>query len=69
MLNLSEADKKFIKENFDNAEELIQAENRKVVLRAIDDLIMLKGFISHEEGYNDFGRKAQRVYDNIYNNN
>jgi hypothetical protein len=68
MLKLDDKDKKFIKGNFKNSDKLLRAEDVNEVLDEIDDLIMEKGFISHSEGYNDFGREAQKVYDNILNN-
>lgn len=69
MLNLSEQDIAFVKNNLENADRLLQSEDVNEILIAIDELILFKGFISHEEGYNDFGREAQEVYDNIYDNN
>lgn len=69
MLNLDDADKKFIQDNFKNPEDILCLEDVNDLLDEIDDLIMKKGFISHSEGYNDFGREAQKVFDNIFNNN
>lgn len=41
-----------------------------VILKQLYDLIDEKGFAPpHYHEYNDFGREAQRVYDDIYWNN
>ena len=64
------SDAEFIKDNFDNYNELLNASHVNDVLDAIGDLIDNKGFAPPEYyDYNDFGRKAQRVYDSIYENN
>lgn len=68
MINLSEKDVKFIKKNFENSDEMINNFSVNEILDAIDDLIIYKGFTPNDD-YNDFGREAQKVYDNIYNNN
>ena len=40
------------------------------VLIPLDDLICTKGFaLPHYQEYNDFGREAQRVYDDIFMSN
>ena len=69
MLNLSEQDIDFVKKNLKDADKLFQSDDVNDLLSALYELIDEKGFISHEEGYNDFGREAQKVYDNIYDNN
>lgn len=48
--------------------QALTAEKVNDILDLLFDLIMYRGFISHEEGYNDFGREAQRIYDDIYDN-
>lgn len=63
-------DRKFIKDNFQNSDELLSGSNVRKVLDAISDLIDEKGFEPPEYyDYNDFGRKAQKVHDSIYENN
>jgi len=69
LVKLNKKDIEFLKDNFDNAEELINCDDANEILEEIDELILYKGFISHEKGYNDFGREAQKIYDNIYSNN
>ena len=68
MLNISKQDEKFIKENLENSEELLNSTDRQPILRALHFFIDREGF---DEFYNlnDLGRKAQRVYDSIYYNN
>lgn len=66
MVKMSEESKQFIKENLP---DYLEAETTKEILMALYDLIMYKGFISHEKGYNDFGDEAQVVYDDIFNSN
>ena len=69
MVNLEERDKQFLRDNFENAEELINAEHINDILDPLYDLIEEKGFAPpHFYDYNDFGREAQRVYDRIYYN-
>lgn len=66
----TENDKKFIKEHFSNAEELLSLSDVRDVLHAISDWIDENGFAPPDYcDYNDLGRKAQRVYDRIYLNN
>lgn len=70
MIKFSDNDRKFIQENFEStrAAELLNAQNTNDVLEALFELMAYKGFDSNDE-INDFGRVAERVYDNIYNNN
>lgn len=68
MINLTADEIRFIKENFQNAEELLKSDNVDDILDVIDDLITYKGFDINYD-LNDFGRAAQRIYDNIYYNN
>lgn len=49
--------------------EALTMDQARDVLFALDDLIMYQGFISHEEGYNEFGVKAQKIYNEIYCDN
>ena len=67
MLKFTNEDINFIKENFDNSDELLNSEKVNFVLDALYDLIDEKGFNGYD--YNDFGRKAQKIYDNIFLNN
>lgn len=68
MLYFSEKDREFIKNNFDNWEELLREEDVDRILLELHLFIDREGF---DEFYNlnDLGREAQRVYDSIYYNN
>ncbi len=67
MLNMKKTSRAFLKEN------LPEALNTDVLNEALDmlfDLIEEKGFAPpHYQDYNDFGREAQKVYDDLYYNN
>ena len=67
VLVFEKKDVEFIKANFENYKELLNSEDVNFVLRAIDYLILKKGFYDYD--YNDFGREAQKIYDSIYLNN
>ena len=65
--NLKESSREFLKENLPAA---LKAHTLREALILLDDLIDEKGFAPpHYEDYNDFGREAQRVYDDLYYNN
>ena len=65
MLNMSNASRKFLEENLPN---VINATEVNDILDPLYDLIDMKGFDVDEE-YNDFGREAQSVYDDLYIHN
>lgn len=65
--NLEESSRKFLKENLPT---VLEAQPLREALILLDDLIDEKGFAPPRyEDYNDFGREAQRVYDDLYYNN
>ena len=67
MVNLADSDKKFIRDNFSNAEQLLQADDYRTILDVLFDLIEEKGYAPpHYYDYNDFGRKTQKIYDSVY---
>ncbi|WP_066685211.1 hypothetical protein [Christensenella intestinihominis] len=68
MIRLNQEQINFIKENFENWEELLNSTDRRPILKALHLFIDREGF---DEFYNlnDLGREAQRVYDSIYCNN
>lgn len=66
MIKMKESSKQFLTENLPN---VVNASEPNEILGPLYDLIMYKGFISHEEGYNDFGDEAQAVYDDIFYSN
>lgn len=67
-MKLSDSDKTFINENISNPDEIINSDDVNLVLSKISEIMMLEGFDSDDE-INDFGRMAERVYDNIFYNN
>lgn len=68
MLNISNQAKIFIRANFENAEQLFKAKNINDILDPLYDLIVYQGFDENYD-YNDFGREAQKIYDELYYNN
>lgn len=68
MVKLSEAEKIFLRENFKNAEELIQSQKVMDVLLPLDALITYQGF-DEDYALNNWGDKAQKIYDDIYYSN
>lgn len=67
MLQMSTASRRFLKDNLPNA---LEAEELREALELLYDLIDEKGFAPPDyEWYNDFGREAQQVYDDLYLSN
>ena len=67
MLNMTDMSKTFLEKNLPQA---ISSEDIGESLRMLFDLIEEKGFAPpHYDEYNDFGREAQRVYDDLYLSN
>ncbi len=66
MVKMSEESKSFLRENLP---ETLEASDPNDILGPLYDLIMYKGFVSYEEGYNDFGDEAQAVYDDVFFSN
>lgn len=67
MLNMSDNSVQFLQEWLPVA---LNAEALQDALWPLYDLIMEKGFTPpNYEEYNDFGRRAQQVYDDIYYSN
>lgn len=64
MVNMSAESREFLTKNLPEA---LKKDDVRDVLELLYDLIDEKGFAPpHYYDYNDFGRKAQRVYDDIY---
>ena len=64
MLNMSEQSKQFLEKYLHRA---LMEQHVNDALDLLFDLIEEKGFAPpHYDEYNDFGREAQRVYDDIY---
>lgn len=67
MLKMSPESKKFLKTNLP---EVLGTDSIRKALRLLYDLIDEKGFAPpNYESYNDFGREAQKVYDDLYLSN
>lgn len=67
MLKMTDSSKTFLKKHLPEA---LECGDKKTVLRLLYDLIDEKGFAPpHYDEYNDFGREAQKVYDDLYLSN
>lgn len=67
MLKMTEQSKIFLSRHLPGA---FESNNIGEVLDLLYDLIDEKGFAPpHYDEYNDFGREAQQVYDDLYLNN
>lgn len=67
MVNMSAESREFLTKNLPGA---LDKDNARDILDLLYDLIDEKGFAPpHYYDYNDFGREAQRVYDDIYGGN
>ena len=64
MIRLEAEDEKFIRENFDNAEEILAMEDLNDILDELAEWISLHGL---DKAYfpNKKGEEAQKVYDSI----
>lgn len=66
-LKMNESSRKFLEQHLPTA---LQVDTLRDVLIQLSDLIDEKGFAPpHYDEYNDFGREAQRVYDDLYLSN
>ena len=65
MLNLNEEQKKFLIENFADAEAMMNSDDVNDILLPLDALITYKGF---DDDYmlTKWGNVAQKIYDEIY---
>lgn len=66
MVKMNESSREFL---IRNLPDTVDASEPNEILEPLYNLIMYKGFISHEEGYNEFGYEAQAVYDDIFYSN
>lgn len=67
MLTMKESSKQFLRHNLPEA---LECSDTNDALSLLSDLIDEKGFAPPDYyDYNDFGREAQRVYDDIYLSN
>lgn len=67
MLTMTAESREFLEKNLPEA---LTIGDKRTVLRMLYDLIDEKGFAPpHYDSYNDFGREAQQVYDDLYFSN
>ena len=66
MAKLLKQDEKFIRENFDNAEEIMKMDDLNDILDEIFLWIEIHG-LDEDEFPNEKGEAAQKVYDSILN--
>lgn len=67
MLIMSEKSKAFLEKN---CPEVLKVSNRSDALELLEEDIEKKGFGGeHFDEYNDYGRAAQKVYDDLYLSN
>ena len=67
MVKMNKKSRTFLKVNLPDL-DLSQIEDYREILDPLYDLIDYKGF-NEEYAYNDFGKEAQVVYDDIYFSN
>ena len=66
-MNMSNKSREFLRKHLPSA---LQTDSIRNALELLFDLIDEKGFAPpHYDEYNDFGREAQRVYDDLYLSN
>lgn len=68
MLNLTDEQKRFLKENFKDADRMMNSDTVNDILFPLDALITYQGF---DDDYmlTSWGNEAQRIYDEIYTQN
>lgn len=68
MLNLTEEQKQFLRDNFENAEEMMNSDTVNDILLPLDALITYQGF-DDEYQPTDWGDMAEKIYGQIYEQN
>ena len=68
MVKLTQDEKNFIINNLENGDRLTEAMHVNDILDPLDEWILINGF-NDDYSLNDIGRKAQRMYDDIYYRN
>lgn len=68
MINISKEDYDFLKSHIKNIDILVNSETIAPLIDELYDIIIYKGF-DKDYFYNDFGKKAQEVYDRILYDN
>lgn len=65
MAKLEKSDEKFIRENFDNADEILAYEDLNDILDELFQWMAINGLDENDQP-NAKGEAAQKVYDSIY---
>ena len=65
MIKISEQDAAYVREHFEDAEELISSDDPNDLLLVLDLYIVKYGFDQNYD-LNDIGEEAQKIYDRIY---
>ena len=69
-MNLNEADIKFLIENIEAAQELIETQDIDGLLEEIDGFMTERGYMPPNfDELNELGRRAEQIYDRIYYQN
>lgn len=68
MLNLTEEQKQFLRDNFENAEEMMNSDTVNDILLPLDALITYQGF-DDEYQPTGWGDMAEKIYGQIYEQN
>lgn len=70
MLKVSNKDIEFLNQIIPNLQTMIEKDDLRGLLIALNNVILEEGFAPPDYlDYNDFGRKAQHVYDRLYDDN
>lgn len=70
MIKISAEDRQYLLENIPNIKTILSSGSIRKILEEIDMFLMTDGFAPpHYEEYNALGRKVQRIYDHIYEDN
>lgn len=64
MLKVSKEDAEFLRHHIKDVDNIIKGNSVNALIDELYDVIMYKGF-DKDYFYNDFGKKAQDVYDRI----
>ncbi len=67
MIKVTDEERRFLIENIENAEEILMSDNVNDILDSLSDFLNFAGFDKNDD-ITDYGRKIERIYDNIYYN-
>lgn len=68
MIKLEKNELEFILKYVKNADEILKKDDFGKLIDGIDDVIIHSGYDGDWE-FNDFGRYAQKIFDNVHRNN